>query len=121
LASEYNKEVPFAPIYIIQNFFRRIFDFLIHWYRDGLRKILRVFIGTLEKLDESLAIRVTVVHFFEPLYKDYSLIGRILGIIFRSARIVVGAIVYFFVGLFFLLVATLWAIFLPFIIFQAFS
>lgn len=121
MASEYNKKVPFAPIYIIQNFFLRIFDFLAHWYRDGLRKILRVFIGTLEKLDESLAFRVTLVHFFEPLYKDYSLIGRILGIIFRSGRIVIGAVVYFLVGLFFLVIAFGWAIFLPFIIFQAFS
>lgn len=84
----------FAPIYLLQRFFYRIVDFFHHWYVDGSREIGRRFIGALENADRSLAIKITIRYFFQPLYKDYSLVGRVLGIIFRTGRILIGFAVY---------------------------
>lgn len=58
--------------------------------------------------DRSFAIAITVRHFFEPLYKDYSIVGRMLGVIFRSARIVIGGAVYLLLTIGFAVVYLLW-------------
>jgi hypothetical protein len=106
----------FAAVYLVQRFFYRIFDFFHHWYIDGSRAIGRSFMATMAAADHSLALKVTVRHFFEPLYKDYTIIGRILGVIFRTCRVAIGLVVYL------LLVALLIAVYLvwiaiPFLIF----
>ena len=84
----------FAFVYIIQRFFYRFFDFFHHWYVDGSRFIAHAFLSALMEMDKTFAVGITLRHFFEPLYKDYSIIGRILGIVLRSGRIVVGGAVY---------------------------
>lgn len=84
----------FAFVYLIQRFFYRFFDFFHHWYIDGSRFIAHTFISTLTEMDKSFAVGITLRHFFEPLYKDYSIVGRILGIVFRSVRVVIGGVIY---------------------------
>jgi hypothetical protein len=105
----------FAPVYLIERFFYRIFEFFHHWYVDGSRAIARRFMTALTSADRALALKITLRHFFEPLYKDYSAIGRILGVIFRTGRILIGAIVYLFLLAVFLLIYLIW-IAIPFLI-----
>ena len=61
-----------------------------------------------------IAFRVTLRYFSEPLYKDYSFVGRIFGVVFRTIRLGLGALVYAALGLCFGAVYLLW-ITLPFI------
>jgi hypothetical protein len=98
----------FSLVYLIQRFFYRIFDFFHHWYVDGTRAFGRRFMGTLTKADQSLALKITLRHFFEPLYKDYSIIGRILGVVFRSFRILIGVVFYGFIVALFLVMYLIW-------------
>ena len=63
---------------------------------------------TLEAADQTFAIRITLRHFFEPLYKDYSIIGRILGVIFRTGRVIVGGVVYLLITIMFAVVYLVW-------------
>ena len=98
----------FAPFYLIQRFLYRIGDFFHHWYVDGSRAFGNQFMLTLTALDQTFAIAITARHFFEPLYKDYSVIGRILGVIFRTGRILIGSIVYLVVAILFIAVYLLW-------------
>ena len=100
----------FAPAYIIQRFFFRLTDFFHHWYFHGLRRIGNAFIGFLGQLDETFALKVTLRYFFQPLYKDYTIVGRILGIVFRSGRILIAMVLYFLLALIFLVVVAFWAI-----------
>jgi hypothetical protein len=65
---------------------------------DGSRLFGRKFIGVLTELDKTFAVRVTLKHFFEPLYKDYTIIGRIMGAIFRTFRVLIGAVIYLVVA-----------------------
>jgi hypothetical protein len=84
----------FSLVYIFGRFFFRIGSFLHHWYVHGTRAIWHAAVGQLEALDRTFAVKVTLRHFFEPLYKDYSPVGRILGIVFRTFRILIGAALY---------------------------
>lgn len=98
----------FAPVYLLQRAWYRFVDFFHHWYVDGSRAIGHRFVTALERADRSLAVRVTFLHFFEPLYKDYTVVGRILGVIFRTFRILIGLAVYAVIVALFLLFYLAW-------------
>ncbi len=68
----------------------------------------RRFISALREMDKTFAVEVTLRHFFEPLYKDYSIVGRVLGIIFRSIRIIIGSALYCIVMIVFLFLYFVW-------------
>ena len=104
----YYYRMEFAPVYLIQRLWFRIYSFFKHWYGDGSRAIWGRFLLTLATADRSFAVKVTLRHFFEPLYKDYSGVGRVVGIIFRSGRIIIGGVVYLFIALFFALIYGTW-------------
>lgn len=73
-------------------------------------------IRMLESLDRTLALRITLRHFFEPLYGDRTTIGYTLGIPFRLARVLIALALYLFILALALFVFVLWAL-LPFFIF----
>ena len=79
--------------------------------------------AALTAADRSFAVAITLRHFFEPLYKDYSIIGRILGIVFRSARVAIGAMFYLILALVFVVAYLIWlaipAVIISLIIFHA--
>lgn len=106
----------FSIVYLAWRFLYRFLDFFRHWYIDGTRAFGRRFMATLTAADQSFAVAITLRHFFEPLYKDYSIIGRILGIVFRSARVVIGGVCYLFLALAFAIAYLAWLA-IPFIIF----
>ena len=98
----------FSLIYIVQQFFLRIYDFFYHWYVEGVRFLwgrFRLISGSMER---SFAIRVTFRHLFEPLYKDYSIIGHILGPIFRTGRVLIGGFFYLLIVGVFLIITAAW-------------
>lgn len=74
---------------------------------------------TLTKADQSFAVAITLRHFFEPLYKDYSIVGRILGIFFRSVRVLIGGACYLLLALGFAVVYLIWLAIPAIILFYA--
>lgn len=106
----------FAPGYLVGRLFYRIFDFFHHWYVDGSRAYAHWVVNFFEQMEQTFALKVTIQYFFHPLYKDYTIVGRILGIIFRTGRIVVASILYLFFAAAFSALYLLWIlipIFLP--------
>ena len=98
----------FSLTYLIGRFLYRIHDFFHHWYTDGSRIFFYKLISFLQYLDQTLALRMTLRYFFQPLYKDYSFIGRILGVVFRTCRAFIGIVAYVFVLILFLVAYVLW-------------
>lgn len=86
----------FAPLYLLNRLFFRLSDFFHHWHGDGSRAILQAFLRHFENLDRTFAFKITLRHFWQPLYGDYSIVGRILGFFFRTFRLLLGGIVYLF-------------------------
>ena len=109
----------FAIVYILHRFFYRLADFFHHWYFHGSRNIFHYFISLLERLDQVFALKVTLRYFFQPLYKDYTIVGRILGLIFRPGRVLIAVIFYLFVAAVFAVVYFAWLIFPPAILIYA--
>jgi hypothetical protein len=98
----------FSPVYILQQFFLRIYDFFYHWYVEGVLFLWRRFRFISGSMEQSFAIRVTAKHLFEPLYKDYSIIGHILGPIFRIGRVVIGSFFYLVMAVVFFVLIVVW-------------
>ncbi len=48
----------------------------------------------LERLDYSLAWKITLKNLFRPLYKDYTILGYVLGFFFRLGRLILGTVIY---------------------------
>ena len=104
----------FAPLYLLNRFFFRLTDFFHHWYLSGSRAIGRRFVVFLEDMDSVLALRATARNFFRPLYGDYSGVGRVLGVVFRTGRILIALLLYIFCTLLFAVMYAAWLL-LPFI------
>jgi hypothetical protein len=81
-------------VYLFQRFFYRVFEFLRHWYVKSLFIYSHNVINFLERLDKNFAFKITLRHLFQPLYKDYSIIGYVLGFIFRTGRIIGASFIY---------------------------
>jgi predicted tellurium resistance membrane protein TerC len=109
----------FSLVYLVQRFIYRVVDFFHHWYVDGSRTIARNYILTLQSADHIFAVKITAKHFFEPLYKDYTIIGHILGVIFRTGRIISGVVVYAFYTIIFAVVYVAWVAIPAVILFYA--
>lgn len=97
-----------SVIYIIYRAFYRLGDFFHNWYVHGSRNLAHFFLSVFERFDRVFAVRITLRYFFHPLYKDYSIIGRILGIIFRSGRILIGVSFYVLLAVIFLAIYVAW-------------
>ncbi|MBI3114808.1 MAG: hypothetical protein HYZ07_02505 [Candidatus Harrisonbacteria bacterium] len=83
-----------ALAYIGERFFYRIWRFLVHWYAGGFFAIGGQTTNMLEYLDRTLALRITLRYFFQPLYRDYSFIGYLIGIPSRTVRALAGVVAY---------------------------
>ena len=107
--------------YLARRFIHRVFEFLEHWYWGSFRVAGGKFIDLLKDWDRFFALKITVRYWLQPLYQDRTLIGYILGPIFRTGRIVVGASVYLVAGAIAMLFYLLWLLIPPYIIYKIFS
>ncbi len=107
-----------AFIYIINRFFYRLADFWRHWYVGSFKITSHVFLSLLERLDRTMAFKITLKNFFQPLYQDRSFIGYFLGFIFRSCRLILGGIFYLFVAILALAIYLFWLAIPVLIIFE---
>lgn len=105
----------FAPLYLLNRLFFRLSDFFHHWYLDGSRTILHHFVSVFESLDRTFALRITLRYFWRPLYGDYSVVGHIFGFFFRSARLLIGGVIYLALAIVMLALYLIWLA-LPFLI-----
>lgn len=104
--------------YLANRLYFRIRMFLKHWYKDGSKNFFHALVNFLEHLDRFFAIEITFKHIFEPLYQDRSFIGHIMGFLFRTARIILAAIVYSTVVLVFAVLYLAWLAVPLFIVFK---
>ncbi len=105
-------------VYLVQRLVYRIVEFFHCWYVRSTKFYWHRVVMRLEQIDHYLAWRITLKHLFEPLYGDYSILGYILGFIFRTLRLFTASIVY--AVIFFIAIAlyVLWLLIPPFLILQ---
>jgi len=98
----------FPLLYLVNRFLFRLKEFLRHWYVNSFWIIAGRTINFLERLDRTLALKITLRNFWRPLYQDYTFVGYILGFLFRSGRIIVAGFIYFFIALMAFCLYILW-------------
>jgi hypothetical protein len=64
-------------------------------------------------VEDMVAVIITLRNLFAPLYQDYSIIGRIIGPVFRIFRVILGLILHltvfvFEIGFFIVFLLLLW-------------
>lgn len=80
--------------YLAQKFSWRIVDFLRHWYVRSAKLYSNYVLDKLHDFDKVLAWKITLKNLFTPLYKDYTLLGYVLGFFLRTARLIVASAFY---------------------------
>ncbi len=100
----------FALVYLAERLAFRIAEFLRRWYILAFKEILHAVMRRLSSLDRKFALKITLLHFFTPLYGDESLIGRMLGVVFRSIRIALALALYISILLVFAAAYLVWAL-----------
>lgn len=108
----------FFWVYLIQRFFLRAIEFFRHWYIKSFFITAHKAVDVFRSMDQFWALRITLRYFFQPLYGDYSIVGRVLGFIFRSGRVVVAVLLYAAVFSVFLTGYFIWLMIPPYIIFK---
>ena len=76
-------------------------------------------LGTLRSLDRAIALTITLRYFFQPLYGDYTTVGYLLGITFRSIRVLFGALLYFTIFVVALALYLVWAAIPVYLVYSA--
>ena len=84
----------FALGYLAQRFLYRVVEFLRHWYVKSVKIYSNFVLNVLSRIDHYLAWKITLKYLFQPLYKDYSPIGYILGFLFRLGRLTIASVIY---------------------------
>jgi len=110
--------LPGIPIYLTIRFVYRFQEFMKHWYVGGFMAISRQAVSLLEQLDRTFALQVTLRYIFEPLYQDRTVLGHILGFIFRSVRILLALVIYVVVLAVFTIIYFAWSILLPYALYR---
>ena len=102
-------------IFVLNRFVFRISEFIRRWYLESAKIYSHFIISLLENLDKTFALKITWRHFTEPLYQDRTVVGYVLGFIFRFFRLLVGAIIYGVLIFLAVIIFICWAL-LPFFI-----
>lgn len=84
----------YTPIYLLNRAGYRLWQFISHWYVGGFLYVSHRALEILRTLDKSLALKVTLRHWLKPMYQDYTILGFVLGFLFRTIRIILGVIIY---------------------------
>jgi hypothetical protein len=74
--------------YLASEFVRRPLVFLRRWYVDATEIFWAAVAEHAAGVDRIFAVKIMLRTLFLPLYGDYTIIGRILGPIFRFGRII---------------------------------
>ncbi|MGC9046659.1 MAG: hypothetical protein ACP5IC_00880 [Minisyncoccia bacterium] len=94
---------------IAYGIYHRFQEFLRNWYIKSFYLFFGKIINLLQTLDKTFAVKINFKFLLYPLYGDYSIVGRILGFLFRVFKIVSGIIIY---GLIILLAAFVYILWL---------
>ncbi len=105
-----------ALVYLGERFLWRIADFLRHWYIRSAKVYSNYVVDRLEHLDRFFAWKITLQNLFSPLYKDYTIVGYLLGFFLRSARLIVASVFYVLVILIAVFLYILWLLLPPFLV-----
>ncbi len=83
-----------VTIYLVKTLYFRVVMFFRRWYVNGFFTALNMLRRVLRSLERKMALRANLHFLFKPLYQEYNIVGYVMGFLYRSVKLVVGAVVY---------------------------
>ena len=74
-----------------------MYAFWTYWYVQSAARFYRGCLAAIGSVEDEVAVVDTARNIGKPLFQDYSRQGRVLGVAFRSVRIVGGVLAFGFV------------------------
>jgi hypothetical protein len=99
----------YLPVFIVQSFFLRLFLFFKHWYLNGFFFSVKKTIAVLAFFDSFFAVKITALNIFQPLFQDYTLLGRLIGFPLRIILLLLGLSLYLVIISFSALLFLIWS------------
>jgi len=76
-----------AVNFILKDLIGDLLYFPIWWYSQGTKKMAVFCLKELKEASRHLAIKILLSHFFQPMYGQYDLAGRLISFFFRSLQL----------------------------------
>ena len=102
-------QAPVKPFVFIKNFFK-------FWYIEVSNSFWEKSFFILKDFESEIAVMATLYNLFSPLYQDYSIMGRIIGPIFRIFRIIFGLALYVILIVLISICYLIWMVLPPFVL-----
>lgn len=109
------------PLYVLWRLYFSIVYFLKDWYLDSFKWAIHRLFGVLEKLDKTFALKITVRHFFEPLYGDRTFVGYVMGFLWRTLRVQLAVFIYLVIVAGFFVIYLVWISIPPYLLYKIFE
>ncbi len=106
--------------YFVRNLALLIVFFFKHWYLDGFFAVVRTVARALGALEKSLALKVNLYFFFEPLYQERNIYGYVIGFLYRSLKLLLGGFLYAVIVVVGVAAYLLWAAIPAYILYRIF-
>ncbi|MCK5084674.1 MAG: hypothetical protein KAQ64_03400 [Candidatus Pacebacteria bacterium] len=75
------------------NFIKGIIKFFFFWYLTSSKAFWNKEILFIKSIERDIGVIINLKLMFQPIFGDYSYMGRVIGPIFRTGRILVGLII----------------------------
>jgi len=79
------------PLSLPFRFLKGIFNFVVFWYVKSSKEFWRQEIAFVRKVESDIGILVNLKLITQPIFGDYSAMGKIIGPIFRLCRVFIGS------------------------------
>jgi ATP-dependent Clp protease ATP-binding subunit ClpA len=85
-----------------------LYKFVKWWFLDAPKRILVILKRILVLINNEASFVLNLKMLFVPLFGDYTWVGRMMGFIYRTVKIIVGLLVLIVVAIFGLLITAFW-------------
>ena len=94
-------------------FFKGINQFFWFWYIQSSKDFWHREIGFLKGIERDIGVIINLKLIFQPIFGDYSYMGRIIGPIFRLGRVLIGTVIMITSVFVVILIYLIWIILPP--------
>lgn len=101
-----------------------IFDFVKFpwwWYSGGLVSLLSWCGQSWRETRQRIGLGFFVRYFFQPMYQDYSIQGRLISLVMRTILTIVKLVRFVLAGLYYVVIILGWLLLLPVCLLMIFS
>ena len=94
------------------NFIKGMINFFSFWYITSSRSFWHKEVAFIKGIERDIGVLINLKLVFQPIFGDYTYMGRVIGPIFRLSRVLIGLFIMLVSIIVVLMIYSIW-IFLP--------